>query len=206
MAFRNSVFRFSTQQEARRDVRTGDWDGLIASAHAAWYFKPQIRRTFILIADGAYGQRVRVPFQLALGDVSGGVRGYASSTVAGGRRAVLRAEYRQLVSLPWNVVNSAASFGFAAFVDGGRTWAGDVPFGVTSPFVASVGVGVLFSMPRESRQLWRIDVAMPLIAQHRAGVEFRVSSSGSGAVSWTESPDVSRSRERTISPALFTYP
>jgi len=187
-------------------VRTGEWDGLVASAHAAWYFKPKLTRTFVLSADGAYGQRVRVPFQLALGDVSGGVRGYASSTVAGGRRAVLRAEYRQLIALPWNVVNAAGGFGIAAFVDGGRTWAGDVPFGVTSPFVTAAGVGVLFSIPRESRQLWRIDLAVPLIPQPHAGVEIRISSSGAGAVSWTESADVSRSRERTISPALFTYP
>jgi hypothetical protein len=85
-------------------------------------------------------------------------------------------------------------------------WAGDIPFGTTSPTVASAGAGLLVGVPRASRSLWRVDVAEPLVAQPRAGLEVRVSYSSAARVWWTESPDVTRSRERTVTPGLFSYP
>src|SRR6185312_7008967 len=201
-----SVVQGGLQAEARRDVHTGDWDGLIASGHAAWYLKPSLARTVIVSADGALGDRVRVPFQLALADPRGGVEGYGGAQVAGGARVTARAEYRQLFRMPVSFLRSAASWGLAGFVTTGRVWAANVPFGVTSPVVAGAGVGLLVGLPRESRQLWRVDIAAPLIAQPHAGWEVRVSTSSAVRIWWIEPGDVSRSRERTVAPALFSYP
>jgi hypothetical protein len=201
-----SVVQGGFEAEGRRNVRTRVWDGLVATGHAAWYLKTSLPQTFIFSADAALGDRVRVPFQLALADPQGGVEGYGGSRVAGSRRIVARAEYRHLIRMPVAVLRSAASWGLAGFATGGRVWAGDVPFGVTSPFVAGAGAGLLVGFPRNSRQLWRVDIAAPVVAQPHAGWEVRVSTSSAVRVWWTEPSDVSRSRERTVSPALFSYP
>jgi hypothetical protein len=203
---RNSVIRGGVQSEARHDESTGRWDGLITSGRAAWYVKGGLARTFILSTDIAYGQRIRIPFQLALGDPNGGVPGYLGTNIAGAARGVGRAEYRNLFRPPLHFLRSAATWGFAGFVDGGRVWAGDIPFGTTSPTVGSAGVGLLVGVPRESRSLWRVDLAQPLVRQPRSGLEIRVSYSSAARVWWTESPDVTRSRERTVTPSLFSYP
>ncbi|MFI5249935.1 MAG: hypothetical protein ACHQTF_08190 [Gemmatimonadales bacterium] len=203
---RNSVIRGGIESEARHDEASGRWDGLITSGRAAWYIKPGLARTIIISTDIAYGQRLRVPFQLALGDANGGVPGYLGTNVAGAARGVGRAEYRTLFRPPLHFLRTAATWGLAGFVDGGRVWAGDIPFGTTSPTVGSAGVGLLVGVPRASRQLWRVDLAQPLVSQPRSGLEIRVSYSSAARVWWTESPDVTRSRERTVTPSLFSYP
>jgi hypothetical protein len=72
--------------------------------------------------------------------------------------------------------------------------------------VASGGVSLLVGIPAASRQLWRLDLAMPIIRQPRSGLELRVSSTSAARTWWTEPPDVTRSRERTVTPSLFNYP
>jgi|HubBroStandDraft_2_1064218.scaffolds.fasta_scaffold07088_3 hypothetical protein len=203
---RNSIVRGGVESEARRDEATGRWDGLITSGRAAWYIKAGLARTLIFSTDIGYGQRVRTPFQLALGDPDGGVPGYLGTNVAGAARGVGRAEYRTLFRPPTHFLRTAATWGLAGFADAGRVWAGDIPFGTTSPTVASAGVGLLVGIPRASRSLWRVDLAQPLIAQPRAGLEVRVSYSSAARVWWTEPPDVTRSREKTVTPGLFSYP
>ena len=201
-----SVVQAGVESEARRDVRTGVWDGLITSGHAAWYLKPTFAQTMIVTVDGSFGDRVRVPFQLSLGDFQGGVEGYAGAQQAGGARVVGRAEYRHLFRMPIALLRSAAAWGVAGFVSTGRIWAGDVPFGVTSPIVAGLGAGLLVGLPKASRQLWRVDLAAPMIAQPHCGWTVRISTSTAVRIWWNESSDASRSREQTVSPALFSYP
>jgi hypothetical protein len=203
---RSSVIRGGVESEARHDETTGRWDGLITSGRAAWYIKDGLARTLIISTDIAYGQRLRTPFQLAIGDPNGGVPGYLGTNVAGAARGVGRAEYRNLFRPPLHFLRTAATWGLAGFVDAGRVWAGDIPFGTTSPTVGSAGLGLLVAVPRESRQLWRVDLAQALVSQPRSGLEIRVSYSSAARVWWTESPDVTRSRERTVTPSLFSYP
>jgi hypothetical protein len=201
-----SILRGGVDAELRREDATAAWDGLITSGRVSWYFKPSLSQTLMLSTDAAYGERETVPFQLALGDPTGGVRGYGGSSVAGAGRIVGRAEYRTLFRPPLRLLRGAASWAVAGFIDGGRVWAGDVPFGTTSPFVAGAGVGLLVAIPAASRQVWRVDVAAPLVRQPRAGWGFRVSSSNTTRVWLTEPPDVTRSREQTVTPSLFSYP
>lgn len=202
----SAIVRGGVQAEARRDTRNDHWDGVITSGRLAWYLKPSPRQTVILSADVAEGQRVRVPFQLALGDHDGGVRGYGGSNAAGNTRAVGQAEFRSLIRAPWRVLRAAASWGLAAFVDGGRVWAGDVPFGATTPWVAGAGVGLLVGVPPASHQLWRLDLAGPLVRRPGARFEFRVTALNIARLWWSEPRDVARSRDQSVTPSLFGYP
>ncbi len=201
-----SVLQGGLEAEARRDLHTAEWDGIVASGHAALYVKPSLSQTMILTVDGAFGQRVIVPYELTLSDRIGGVEGYDGARVAGGIRLVSRAEYRHLFRMPWALLRSAASWGLSGFVASGRIWNGDVPFGETSPIVAAAGGGLLVGLPIESRQLWRVDVAAPLIPQPHTGWVLRISTTTAVRLGWLEPRDVSRSQEQTVTPDLFSYP
>jgi hypothetical protein len=64
------------------------------------------------------------------------------------------------------------------FVDAGRIWAGDAPFGVDSRWLANVGIGIRGAFPPGSHNAFRIDVAAPL--QGRVGFSDLVFSVGTG--------------------------
>jgi hypothetical protein len=137
---------------------SGDRQNLVGSGRLAWYLKASEERTLITSAEFSGAWREDVPFQLLLRSRSGGLRGYGSSRLSGGQRLVLRAEHRWL--LPG--FRSFLGTGVAAFGEVGRMWAGDVPFGrtVTRP---SAGVSLLAAVPRDSRRLFRLDFAVPLV-------------------------------------------
>jgi outer membrane protein assembly factor BamA len=98
-----------------------------------------------------------------------------------------------------------ADVGLATFVDAGKTWAGDVPFGVTSPVKASVGVGLLAAVP-VSQRLWRLDLAVPVSADADAkGWEVRLSTTRVRGF-WREPQDVARLRAAAAPSTIFTWP
>lgn len=136
-----------------------------------------------------------------LGDGQGGVRGYHGSRVSGGQRIVLRLEER------WSIgqVTRHLDVGVAAFSDAGKLWRGDVPYGVTSPLRTSVGLGLLAAFPH-SRQLWRLDLAVPAstdVNAHRW--ELRLSFTRVLGF-WREPRDIARVRAGAAPSAIFTWP
>lgn len=104
------------------------------------------------------GWSVNRPYQLTLGGRSG-VRGYLESDFPGGRRFVATLEDRLFFRWP---APELFDFGLTVFADLGRVWAGDVPFGRTVGWKASVGGGVRLGFPSGSRNVLRADVAVPV--------------------------------------------
>lgn len=187
--------------QARRDPATRRWDSALASGRLAWYFKPAPAHLLITSVELGAGWRQRVPFQLALGDREGGVRGYASSRRAGAVRTVVRLEERWAVG----PLTRHGSFGVAGFVDGGRVWAGDAPFGADSGARVGIGVGLLAAFPPESRRLWRLDVAFPASSDPDAGWEVRFASTSTRSF-WREPRDVARGRAGSAPSTIFAWP
>ena len=187
--------------EGRQDQTTHRWDSMIGSGRLAWYVKPSA--AYILIASGEFsgGRHERFPFQLRLGDSDGGVRGYRASTVAGGVRTIARLEARRSIGQ----LTRRVALGLASFTDGGRVWAGDAPFGVDSRFKVGVGVGLLAAIPPQSRQLWRLDVVVPVSADAHARWEVRLTSSRAHDF-WREPNDVTRARAGAAPSTIFTWP
>ena len=66
--------------------------------------------------------RERVPFQLALGDHQGGVRGYSASRATGSVRTVASIEHRWAMGR----ITRHGVLGLAMFADAGRVWAEDI--------------------------------------------------------------------------------
>ena len=180
----------------------GDWSDMIAEGRVAWYSRPTRRRTRIASVEYSGAWDTSVPFQLRLGANRVGLRGYEDSETAGGRRAVARLEER----LIFPGISKYLGFGGAAFVDAGKMWAGDVPFGRTVNPRVGAGLGLIFAVPRSSRQNLRVDVAAPLISDpgSRWGVNVTITSGRPRF--WRPASDLSRARSAAQTPVVFGWP
>jgi hypothetical protein len=199
----NNALRVQAQTEARRDNTAGEWDGILAAANAIEYFKFVPSQTTTLSLEFSGGWNVRVPFNLTLGDPSGGLRGFAGSNIPGGQRFVARLDNRLFVGRPFNL----ADLGVAAFYDTGRLWAGDIPYGVTTPLYSSLGVSLLGAAPIRSARIWRLDLAYAIRPEpggHRW--ELRVSSRDRTTFFLAEPNDIGNTRERTVPSSVFRWP
>lgn len=197
-----SFVTLSAKGEGRQDYDTNRWVGVLGSARAAWYLHLVPTQTLVSSVEWSGGWRTRVPFQLLLGDDDGGVRGYAHSASSGARRLVARTENRWYLGQ----FRESAEYGVAAFVDAGRLWAGDVPFGEDTPTMVGAGISLLAAVPPGSQRLWRLDLAYPLTGDPNARFEIRLSSSNLSRNGWREPGDVQRSREQSVPRGLFSWP
>jgi len=189
--------------EGRRG-KNSSWDGMLMHGRGAIYLKPASRHTFVSDLAWSAGWKQRIPFQVTFSDRQGGVRGFASSDIGGARRVVASVEERYLAGR----ISRLASFGFAGFVDAGKLWAGDVPFGVTSPVAVSTGVSLLAALPPQSRRMWRVDFAFPVRGrnQNHGKWEIRFTNHDFTRMFRREPGDVYSSRERSVPSSVFNWP
>ncbi len=188
--------------EGRRPNATKSWDGILGSSRLATYFKPVPRQTILTSFEWSGGWHQRIPFQLLLGDRTGGPRGYERSMIGGAQRFVLRLEDRLYLGR----VKSLASIGISPFTDIAKVYAGDSPFGVTSGINASVGMSLLVSVPPKSQRMWKLDLAMPLNRDHGARLMLTLLSRDFTSAFWKEPGDVRRNRERSVPTSIFNWP
>jgi hypothetical protein len=199
----DNALRVQVEGEGRYSNDDGAWDGLLTTARAVEYYKTSNYNTITASLEFSGGWRQRLPFALTLSDRDGGVRGFASSNIPGGQRLVGRLEDRLFTGQPFNL----GDMGVALFTDAGRLWAGDIPYGVTTPIRESVGVSLLATAPVGSARLWRIDFAIaanPDIPGHR--FELRMSSQDKTTFFLPEPNDIEATRERTVPSSIFRWP
>ena len=175
---------------------------MIAAGRLAWYSRPTRRRTRIAALEYSGAWKSSVPYQLELGTDRFGVRGYDDSFTAGGRRAVLRIEER----LIFPGISKYLGFGGAGFLDVGKMWAGDVPFGETVNPRIGAGVGLIFAVPRSSRRNLRVDIAAPLVKDDGAGWGVNVTITSGRPRFWREPSDLARARSAAQTPVVFGWP
>jgi hypothetical protein len=174
---------------------------MVASGRLAWYWKPSDTHVVIASDEFSGGWRMRIPFQLRLGALPGGVRGYHNSRVVGAARSVARIEER------WSLgrLNRHVGLGLVSFADAGMVWAGDAPFGVRSGVKAGVGVGLLVAVPPQSKRLWRLDFAVPVSPDAYARWEIRLTTLWVRGF-WSEPRDVAQVRAGAAPSLIFTWP
>jgi hypothetical protein len=138
----------------------GGWEDIFAEAEALAYWKPwgTAWQTVVLRATGTAGIRTRSPFQLSLGGDLG-VRGYPRERFPGGRRILISLEDRIRFEGPFRNI---MDLGATAFLDLGRIWPGDAPFGIDSGWRAAAGIGLRNALPSGGRRTYRIDLALPI--------------------------------------------
>jgi hypothetical protein len=198
-----TFFATRVDVESRVDMDQYDWSHLVASGRSAWYYQPRARWTTELSVEGAAVWRSILPFQIELGDRLGGVRGYAGSHEAGGRRLIARLEHRKDLG---RYQRTRAAYGVAAFTDAGRMWSGDARFGVNTPIRASVGLAVLAAVPARSQRTMRGELAIPLTRAQGAGPEFRFVVREPMRGFWFEPPRVRWARLSAVPEQIFNWP
>lgn len=188
--------------ERRRDMDTHKTDGVLASGRAAWYAHPTKKHTSIIDVEFSGGWHQRVPFQVTLADRDGGMPGYGSSDLGGAQRTVVRMEDRYRLGR----LRQLAGLAGAVWVDAGKLWAGEAPFGVTTNVKYAAGIGLLAALPPRSRRTWRVDLAFPLNDRGDSKFEVRFTNHDFTRWFWREPGDVQTSRERAIPNSVYNWP
>jgi hypothetical protein len=197
---RRRAVRAEVQGEVRWDNTLDRWDGLLSTGRIAQYLRIGEGRTIIATGEWTGAWRSRVPYSLALGSRDGGMRGYGESRLAGAQRAVVRIEDRRVLGRPWGHAETGAAW----FLDLGRVWRGEVPYGVTTPVRVSLGAGFLAAVPIQSARLWRLDLAAPIGGGSRW--ELRISNGDRRSLAWRVPADVIGLRQRTVPGSVFDWP
>jgi hypothetical protein len=137
-----------------------DWKDVFAEADLLLYWQPRGDHTHTLLfrASAAGGWSVETPFQLTLGGRAS-LRGYREEAYPGAKRIIVTVEDRVFLPSP---APGLFDLGLAFFLDMGHMAAGDVPFGVDSDWIGTVGAGVRIGLPPATKNVFRIDLAMPL--------------------------------------------
>jgi hypothetical protein len=187
--------------EGRR-AQSGNWDGILTHGRAAVYLKPFNRQTFMSDLTWSGGWKQRIPFQLTFADREGGLRGFRSTQVGGGRRLIGKVEDRYLIGR----YKQIASIAVAGFAEAGKLWAGDTPFGVNTPLDVSAGFSLLAASPPQSRRTFRADFAFPIRGQSNKRAEVRIVVTDFTRSFRLEPRDVTNSRERSVPASVFTWP
>ncbi|HUG40257.1 MAG TPA: BamA/TamA family outer membrane protein [Longimicrobiales bacterium] len=207
----SAFFATRLRADARRDYDAGpdeyEMKDVFAEGETFMYLRPGgwlARHTLLLRVAGAGGWHVRTPFQLTLGGERA-LRGWADEQLPGGRRLILTAEDRWYWGWPFPDVVDA---GTSLFVDVGRIWPGDAPFGRDSGWRASVGAGLRANFPAGGRNTLRVDAAFPVGADGGLGKLQLLIGVGEylGLHSDPTDPQFSRSRLPPITGNLLHFP
>lgn len=156
--------------DMRRDFSASSaagWRDLYADGEILGYWQVGRlpRHTLFLRAAGLGAWSTSTPFQLTLGGERA-LRGYDVERFPGGRRALITFEHRLYAGWPFGEL---LDLGTTAFVDAGRMWPGDVPFGSDSGWRYSAGLGLRGAFPAGGRTSYRLDFAWPIERNARLG-------------------------------------
>ena len=167
-----------------RDI-LGEFDGYL-------YWQPGggRRHTVVLGVRGAGGWENARPFQLTLGGPFG-IRGYDRLDFPASRRLVANLEDRITLDGPFP---DLFDVGLAVFLDIGAGWAGDAPFATDSGLRGAAGVGVRMAFPNGNRQVFRFDLAAPLMHRGRSGLQLRVGYDATSLLATVRDRQMQRSR------------
>ncbi len=205
----DALFVARVRGDVRRDFdaveAAREWKDLYAESEFLNYWKPRDlpRHTFVLRASTTGAWNTRTPFQLTLGG-DRNLRGYRDERFPGGRRIVMNAEDRIYFGWPWREV---LDLGGTIFVDAGRMWPGDAPFGSDSGWRTTAGIGLRGSFPAGGRSTFRIDLAAPISGLQPSKFRVILSATELLGIAGSSTPDVQllRSRKDGVSGELFRF-
>lgn len=185
------------------DAEDAEFIDLLAEGELLGYLRPHPdnRHTLFFRAAAQGGWNTVTPFQLTLGS-EGGLRGISRDRAPGGRRATFVLEDRIYFGWPFRDV---LDLGATAFLEAGRMWAGDAPFGRDTEWNYTVGAGLRAAFPSGSRTTLRIDYARPFGPDGGGGrllIEVR---EPLGIAVPFGTPQIARSRRTGLGSALFRF-
>jgi hypothetical protein len=197
------TYQLQLQGEGRREQGSKLWDGLVGSGRLTRHARPTRDRTSVFTVEWSGTSNVLLPHALSLGLPDAGLRGFRDATTVGGRRIVFRLDEQLYIGTPFDF----GDFGTSVFADAGKLWAGDLPYGVTTPWRAAIGASLRLAVPARSTRMWRLEVAVPL--NREAGGsrwELRLSHRDIASFFWREPADVDAARARAVPASVYNWP
>lgn len=128
------------------------------SGRAALTLKRNEGHLTALRLEGAATRNARIPTQVTFREDDTGLLGYRNTDFGGAGRMVIGLEERHRLPLSTRRAEVAVSL----LTQTGRIWAGDAPFGVSSPWYAAVGASVMVAIPAGAKQMLTLEVGVPL--------------------------------------------
>ena len=175
------------------------WQGVVSSGWLAAYWKPSDPTLLRAWTDYAGGWKIQTPFQLQLSTEDERLLGYHGS-LFGARRAASGVLYRHLLPN----VSKRADVAVGAFVNAGRLWQGDAPFGVDTPVLTSAGLSVFGALPKGSQRILRIDFGTALNrGVPHSGWEVRLTYDDVGKRIREQPRDIAAARVQLVGPDVF---
>lgn len=197
------TYRLQLQSEARRTLGTKEWDGMVTSGRIARHSRVSERHTRVVAVEWSAAHRVKVPHSLTLEAPEGGIRGYRGATSVGARRVIGRIDESVYIASPLDF----GDLGLAAFVDVGRIWRGDLPYGSNTAERGSAGISMLLAIPMRSTRTWRLEYAVPLNRVPGArSWELRLTHRDLTSFFWREPADVAGARARAVPVSVYNWP
>ena len=197
------TYQLQLQGEGRRERGTKLWDGLVGSGRLTRHSRPTNERTSVFTVEWSGTSRVLVPHALSLGLPDAGLRGFRDAVTVGGRRLISRLDEQLYIGTPFDF----GDFGTSIFVDAGKLWAGDVPYGVTTAVRASLGASLRLAVPARSTKMWRLEGTVPLNPEPGGSRwEVRLSRRDITSFFWREPPDVDAARARAVPASIYNWP
>jgi hypothetical protein len=193
-----------------RNVRDDDgggptgWRDMLFEVNGTGYWTFSETSTLVSRLLYTSGSKMDRPFQLTLGGREA-VRAYDEDAFPGAKRVLATLEQR----IPFPGLSlSFLDLGLAGFIDAGKVWGGDVPFGATSDWEAGVGVGLRIGIPAGGQSILRVDLGVPLTGQREEkGVVFRLYTELFGLLDRRAWPtQTERSRWYGVDPDLTVRP
>ena len=204
--FLASRVRADARRDYDADIDDPEMKDVLAEAEVLLYVRPDPLpdHTVLFRAAASGGWNTRTPFQLTLGG-EGGLRGWPEEAFPGGRRLTLTAEDR------WHhgwLVPDLADIGTSLFVDVGRIWGGEAPYGIDSGWRANVGTGLRINFPAGGTNTFRFDIAFPVGPDAQPGDFQLVIGVGEylGVSAPFLDPQIDRSRVSPITGGLLNFP
>lgn len=197
------TYRLQLQSEARRPLGAPVWDGMVTSGRVARHSRVSDPHTRVLAVEWSAAHRVQVPHALTLEAPDGGLRGYRGAISTGARRVIARLDESVYVGSPFDF----GDLGLAAFVDAGKIWEGDLPYGTTTDVRGAAGVSILLAIPMRSTRTWRLEYAVPMNRVPGVGRwEIRLTHRDLTSFFWREPSDVAGARARAVPVSVYSWP
>lgn len=202
--------------EGRRLLETPEdddsrWRDVLTEVSGVLFWQPALvkddgdpgQHTFVVKASWHRGRSTTRPFQVTLGGRDA-VRGYSRDAFPGGQRLILTGEHRLFLGWPRTQLFDV---GAAFFLDAGKMWAEDAPFGVDSGWKAAIGFGLRLGSPAGSDRTTRIEFTLPFDRSIEADpTYFRFYVDLGGVLRGFKNEQMDRSRYSGISSDLVNRP
>lgn len=185
-----SVVQFATEVETRVSPGANVPASVIGSGSLGWFGKTSVGHVTSFGVEFAGGVHTRLPLQVTFRN-DDGLIGFRTGDVGGAQRTMVRFEDRYAIPSPSRKLELAVS----TLAQAGKLVAGDVAYGVTTPWRFGVGAALIGGIPAGSKHTVRLELGIPINPALKRTPQLRIAYSERVAFFGGEPSAITNARE-----------